>query len=325
MIGRRVLNSHAAMVLLLLLGMAGLAQGADTSHTLTVALLQMKPDGDNVAANVAKAEDFCHRAAKKGADIALMPEMWTIGYTPFDPERPNAREEFYSRALHTEDAQIARFAALAQELDMAIAVTYLQAWSPTPRNAVTLFDRHGVEVFTYAKVHTCDFKPMEASMTPGDAFFTGDLDTKAGPVRVGAMICFDREQPESARILMLKGAEIILTPNACGLEELRLDQFKVRAFENLVGVAMTNYPAPTENGRSVAFDWRGKRLVLAGAKEGLHLARFDLDDLRAVRAKSIWGNAYRRPHRYGPITDPARDETWRRINGNGVPFDAATR
>jgi len=38
------------------------------------------------------------------------------------------------------------------------------------------------------------------------------------------MICFDREQPESARILMLKGAESILTPNACGLDELRLDQ-----------------------------------------------------------------------------------------------------
>ena len=53
---------------------------------------------------------------------------------------------------------------------------------------------------------------MEAATWPGDSFQVGDLDTKGGVVKVGAMICFDREQPESARILMLKGAEIILTP-----------------------------------------------------------------------------------------------------------------
>lgn len=79
------------------------------------------------------------------------------------------------------------------------------------------------------------------------------------------MICFDREQPESASILMLKDAESILTPNACGLDELRLDQFKVRAWENVVGVAMANYPEPDQNGRSVAYDASGKCLVPAGA------------------------------------------------------------
>jgi predicted amidohydrolase len=129
---------------------------------------------------------------------------------------------------------------------MAIGVTYMEAYHPLPRNTVTLFDRHGQEVYTYAKVHTSDFKPMEASMTPGDKFFVGTLDTRIGPVQVGSMICFDRENPESARILMIKGAELILTPNACGLDELRLDQFKIRAWENVVGVAMTNYPKPTQ-------------------------------------------------------------------------------
>ena len=67
------------------------------------------------------------------------------------------------------------------------------------------------------------------------------------------MICFDREFPESARILMLKGAEIILTPNACELEANRIGQFRARAMENMVGVAMANYAAPQENGHSVAF------------------------------------------------------------------------
>ena len=75
------------------------------------------------------------------------------------------------------------------------------------------------------------------------------LETKGGPVRVGAMICMDREFSESARILMPKGAELILTPNACPLEAHRLGQFRARAFENMVGLAMANYAAPQYNGR----------------------------------------------------------------------------
>ena len=60
----------------------------------------------------------------------------------------------------------------------------------------------------YAKVHTCDFG-AERALTPGDGFYVTELDTACGLVRVGAMICYDREFPESARILMLKGAELI--------------------------------------------------------------------------------------------------------------------
>lgn len=47
---------------------------------------------------------------------------------------------------------------------------------------------------------------------------------------------------------MLKGAELILTPNACTLEDHRIGQFKARAFENMAGLAMTNYAAPQQNG-----------------------------------------------------------------------------
>lgn len=49
------------------------------------------------------------------------------------------------------------FKELAAELKMAIAVTYLEKYKPLPRNTVTVFDRHGRNVLTYAKVHTCDF------------------------------------------------------------------------------------------------------------------------------------------------------------------------
>ena len=87
---------------------------------------------------------------------------------------------------------------------MAVAITYLERYEPLPRNTVTLFDRFGKPVLTYAKVHTCDFD-VEQHLTPGDEFPVAELDTAAGPVKVGAMICYDREFPESARILMLQG------------------------------------------------------------------------------------------------------------------------
>lgn len=93
---------------------------------------------------------------------------------------------------------------------------------------------------TYAKVHTCDFD-VERHLTPGDDFYVAELDTPVGGVRIGAMICYDREFPESARILMLKGVEIILAPNACPMEINRLSQLRARAFENMVGIATANY------------------------------------------------------------------------------------
>jgi N-carbamoylputrescine amidase len=108
------------------------------------------------------------------------------------------------------------------------------------------------------------------------------------------MICFDREFPESARMLMLKGAELILTPNACELEANRLGQFRARAFENMVGVAMANYAAPHNNGHSVAYDpvvydargnARDTLIVEAGEDEGIYLAPFDIDRIRAYRTR----------------------------------------
>jgi len=292
---------------------------------LLVALLQMDPKANDQQVNLEKAKRFCVRAASHGADIALMPEMWNIGYTRFDPQAKGSKEAFWEQAVAKEGPWVQYFALLAKELNMAIAVTYEQAWDPLPRNVVTLFDRHGHEVYTYAKVHTSDFKPMERSMTPGTEFFVGDLDAVKGIVKVGSMICFDREQPESARILMLQGAEILLVPNCCGLDDMRLQQFRVRGFENLVGVAMANYPRPYMNGHSVAYDAQGQNLVLAGEEEGIYYAGFDLDRLRSIRKRSIWGNAYRRPHRYQQLVSPEKDPVWTRIDGIGENYDSTGR
>ena len=112
---------------------------------------------------------------------------------------------------------------------MAIAITILEQHEPLPRNTVILFNRHGERQYTYAKVHTCDFGD-ECRLDAGDDFFVTDLDTRIGKVKVGSMICYDREFPDSARILMLQGAELLLVPNACPMEINRLSQLRGRAY-----------------------------------------------------------------------------------------------
>ncbi len=134
----------------------------------------------------------------------------------------DAVERWQAQAIDRDGECVTHFRVLARELNLAIALTYLERWDGAPRNSMSLIDRRGEVAMTYAKVHTCDFDLPEAACTPGDDFYVCDLGTAQGAVKVGAMICYDREFPESARILMLKGAEVILTPNACVLETNRL-------------------------------------------------------------------------------------------------------
>lgn len=277
--------------------------------SLRIALLQMTACGSEQDANRAKGEVFCRRASEMGADISLLPEMWNIGCTPCPPDA-KGRKKWQAQAIGQRDGFVTHFKELARELRMAIALTYLERWDGAPRNSVSLIDKHGDIAMTYAKVHTCDFS-MEAACTPGDDFHVCVLDTDKGSVKIGAMICYDREFPESARILMLRGAEIILTPNACELDDGRIGQFRARAFENMVGAAMANYAAPQFNGRSVAFDGmaydadgraRDTLIVEAAKSEGVYLAQFDLDRLRAYRKRETWGNAFRKPRAYGLLT-----------------------
>jgi predicted amidohydrolase len=173
------------------------------------------------------------------------------------------------------------------------------------------------------------------SLTRGTvAHAASSKHASSGPAQVGAMICFDREFPESARILMLKGAELVLVPNACEMEVNRLSQLRARAFENMMGVALANYAAPQANGHSVAFDGiafdgegrsRDMCVAAAGEEEGICLAHFDLEALRAYRSREVWGDAYRRPHRYGALTSMDVEAPFRRTDAGGRPYDRSRR
>ena len=278
---------------------------------LKIALLQIAP-GLTLEENLQKGLSACRQAHQMGADIALFPEMWSNGYRIYGRPVP----EWTAEAIPADGPFVSAFGSLAQELGMAIGVTLLERCPSGPRNTLVLFDRFGRRVLIYAKVHTCDFD-VERNLTPGDDFYVADLDTAAGTVKVGAMICFDREFPESARILMLQGAELILTPNACPMELNRLAQLRGRAYENMLAIATCNYPAgvPDCNGGSTLFDGvaylpelessRDTCILQAPEAEGIYLAALDLDQLRAYRAAEVHGNAYRRPEKYALLLDAA--------------------
>lgn len=147
-----------------------------------------------------------------------------------------------------------------------------------PTNSLSLIDRQGKILFTYSKVHTCNWVPSEALTTPGQKFHVAELDTEVGPIRVGGMICYDREHPESARTLStVLGAELILVPNACFWDESRQRQLQSRARENGVAIMFTNYPrCKFSDGQSTVFDAQGNTLVQAGKTEGIFFAELDL-------------------------------------------------
>jgi len=273
--------------------------------TVRIALLQMMPT-KNITDNINIATTFCTKAAQMGADIALFPEMWNIGYDimypGYNPDDQTGHYQWLQLGVETNSTYVSHFQNLAAELNMAIGVTYMEKFSPNPRNTISIIDRFGNIILTYSKIHTCDWLPAEGSTFPGDGFYVAELNTVKGNLSVGAMICFDREQPESARILMIKGAELILTPNACILAQIQVNQFQTRAFENGVVVALANYPAPYQNGWSVAFNADSTPLVEANGDEGIYMAEFDLVALRAFRAQTAHGDAFRRPYMYSPIS-----------------------
>lgn len=291
-------------------------------NSIKVALLQFYPEG-NLQGNIEKGIEAVEKAARMGADIALFPEMWSCGY-----DFPQDKKALSELAVSKDGSYTDAFRKAAVDNDIAVAATYLaENGDKAPFNAMTLFDRYGAEKFTYYKVHTCDFG-YEKVLSHGDEFFTAELDTKSGKVTVGAMICYDREFPESARILMLKGAELILVPNACPMEINRISQLRARAYENMTGIATVNYPygKPDCNGHSTAFDGiayrvdgsggRDTLVIEAGEREGIYIADFPIDDMREYRRREVHGNAFRRPKVYGSLTDMTVNEPFIREEKN---------
>ena len=108
--------------------------------TVSVALLQITPEELDPNFNLEKCIEACRKAKALGADLALFPEMWNIGYA-FCP--PDKKREWEATAIDQRSDFFQAYAKVAKELGMNIAITYLEKFSPKPRNTVSIIDSNG--------------------------------------------------------------------------------------------------------------------------------------------------------------------------------------
>ncbi|OAP36431.1 hydrolase [Sinorhizobium glycinis] len=254
-------------------------------RSLRVAMAQVMHDADVDAISAS--------AAARGADIIVFPEMFSNGYSRFDPEDETARQTWIEAAVPIEGPFVVRFREAARRDGLAIVATFLERGYPRPFNAAILIDRNGDVVLHQRKRHICFFDVPEEACAAGDNSSVARLGTDAGEVAVGILICMDREFPGPASDLVRDGAEIILVPNSCPLVDdpmigdVRVAGARTLAFQSVLGVAVANYPAPKDDGRSFAVDALGRILSMGGPQAELVLADFDLDRIRALQ-KQDW-------------------------------------
>lgn len=265
--------------------------------TFKVAILQQRAQHRAYQSNTDTIIAQMAAAGRNGADILLLPEAFITGY-----ELPIRYEE----ALDVQNPYIDRLCAAARQYHIGVVATALTKGHLRPRNTAYVINRDGEILLKYDKVHTCDFAD-ESCLECGDGYYVCDFHG----IQLGIMICYDREYPESARVLMMKGAEIILLPNDCTSMKPRLECLSTRAYENLVGIAMANPNGP-DAGASCAFDPRcwddagcidNTLLVADELTEGLFYADFDIDGIRDFRSREMMGNTFRKVHAYGPLLD----------------------
>ena len=281
-----------------------------------VAILQKRAINAQIEKNMESIIMAMKEASENHADILLLPECFVTGY-----DLPMS----YEKSIADDDKSIAKICEKAKKYKIGVVLTAFTKGNKQPQNSAFVINKSGNILMKYSKVHTCDFGD-ECRLDAGEDFFVASLDTEEGTVQVGSMICYDREFPESARILMLKGAELILTPNACPMEINRLSQLRGRAYENMTAIATCNYPSPHPdcNGHSTVFDGvaylpelsgsRNTCILEAGEDEGIYLAELDMDMLREYRKREVHGNAYRRPEKYGILTETAIQEPFIRAD-----------
>ena len=286
------------------------------SDIFNIALLQLTPT-DSIENNMLKGIEYCKRAKQMGADIAVFPEMWNNGYEMlFEGDLKDQNNiplekinNWNSKAIENDDKFIKSYIDVAKKLQIAIAITYLEKSDEKPKNTVIIIDRNGEIVLKYSKIHTVDCK-MEAYTEPGTEFKTCELDYKKGKVKLGTMICFDRDFPESARILMLQGSEIILVPNACYMSKIRLEQLKVRAYENMVGIVTVNYA--NHGGKSSVYSpivrninkhELNSEMLVMNDSEDIKIVQFNMSEIREYRRRETLGDAYRKPYAYKKLVE----------------------
>lgn len=226
-------------------------------------------------ANLTRALTTMETAAARGASLILFPEMFLTGYLIRD------RLEELAEPLDGTTLQALQDKAKALNMGVLVGVP-LKNPGGKPYNAVVMIDRDGTIAGTQGKTHF--FGGEEKMFDPGPTLQA--FDTSFG--RMGILVCYDGEFPETARTLALDGAKIICmcAANMTPYEDYHFQYMRTRAMENRAYTLYCNYVGNEKRfhycGQSGAFHPTGKILAEADTEqETLLFAEVDMADTTA--------------------------------------------
>jgi N-carbamoylputrescine amidase len=279
---------------------------------VTVAATQMACSWDRDA-NVARAEKLIREAAKRGANIVLIQELFE---TPYFCKDHSARYFDLAKPLDRHPA-VEHFRGLARELDVVLPVSVFEHENNAFYNSVVLVDAGGEVLGSYRKSHIPEGPGYHEKyyFSPGDTGFKV-FQTKFA--KLGVAICWDQWFPETARAMALMGAEILMYPTAIGSEpqDPSLDSsahwqrtMQGHAAANIMPLVASNRIG-VEEGEKYSMTFYGSSFIAShtGEKvaeadrstETVLTASFDLDAVR--RYREAWGVFRdRRPDLYYPL------------------------
>lgn len=288
-------------------------------RNVTVACTQMSCRWDRDE-NIAKAEKLIREAAAAGAQIIQIQELFE---TPYFAQVEDF--EYFDLARPREgNPMLAHMSALAKELGVVLPVSFYEDAEVVRYNTTAVIDADGTILGYYRKTHIPDDMGYYEKFyfSPGDSGFQV-WDTHYAKIGVG--ICWDQWFPEAARIMCLKGAELLFYPTAIGSfavpeEELDTADIDHRHWQNvMLGHAAANMaPVIASNrigdekepkagtairfwGASFISDNIGEKVAeLDKSTEGFAVATFDRDELAAYR-KEVVTFRDRRPEMYGHL------------------------
>lgn len=223
--------SWVVAVFLFQMGVA-VAQGSETI-TFRLAGLKLLPTQWDKAANFAKLEKWTRKAVAAGADFVVTPEGYLEGYVGNSKiGKGLTRERYFEIAEPLDGPWMKKTSRLAKELGIYLLVGFAELAGDEVYNSAVIFSSAGKIVAHYSKSHLMGLEPFNREGRQFPVF-----STPFG--RIGILVCFDRQLPETSRILAVKGAQIILVPAfGLGMEEINEDiMMRTRAYENGVYVA----------------------------------------------------------------------------------------
>ena len=278
------------------------------TQKITVAALQLA-FGEDIDENIANVTELVREASAKGAEIVLPPELFEGPYFCRVED-----EGLFANAKPTgEHKAVLAMQKLAAELSIWIPTSFFEADGPHHYNSLAMINPDGKVAGVYRKSHIPDGPGYEEKFY----FRPGNTGFKVWPAKdttLGVGICWDQWYPETARMMMLMGAQILFYPTAIGTEPHDPDLDTSRLWRRaMIGHAVSNVvPVVAANrignehgqvfyGHSFICDERGDMLAEFGAKEtGVLTATLDIDAAKRHRAAFGFFRD-RRPELYGRL------------------------